>query len=422
MALLHVFSLASSPGGQADVVVARADLASETRQLFNLALVKPQRIRLVADVELTETPWTKEQISAELKLQNQFMQDKERWLSQNRQSEIQILRSNAIVRSHSGIRVLHVQEWYSGKHYRLDQTDEAVVTGKFLQSHQNGFHDTFVNIQDVAFSPYGSFSINHELHSALVSRDPNRRYHSHDLWRAMGLDVAVQIPLILALVDIHSVNTNQIHSVGSDDDLSRLRIDLWKLERIHNGSDPFWHLHATAESLEGIPVTRFTLAGKCPTPESSVPMSLIDATYWVAQVFGKTVCVQARLTNLTDHSSLLAKREDFDSKGFPRLWKTSTLKQNSPVSERSVHFKEIDLNPTFNDIEVFSPAFPTNYSVSDITSGTGVLLQNPHPEIPVARTSTLPSRRAFALAALALAVVVPPALVCWVRARKQNRE
>jgi hypothetical protein len=54
---------------------------------------------------------------------------------------------------------------------------------------------------------------------------------------------------------------------------------------------------------------------------------------------------------------------------------------------RKVVFKRIDLNPIFTDKEVFAPVFPPDYIVSDVSSGTGVMLQNPHPEIPVLKKS-----------------------------------
>jgi len=61
------------------------------------------------------------------------------------------------------------------------------------------------------------------------------------------------------------------------------------------------------------------------------------------------------------------------------VWKTSLVK-DGVVKERHVVFKEIDPNPTFIDEEIFTPSFPTNYNVSDMTSGTAETLQRALPE------------------------------------------
>jgi hypothetical protein len=49
-----------------------------------------------------------------------------------------------------------------------------------------------------------------------------------------------------------------------------------------------------------------------------------------------------------------------------------------PVKEIDVVFNKIELNPTFNDKQVFFPVFATNYIVSDVTSGRAKILQDPY--------------------------------------------
>jgi len=389
-ALIIAF-LAVSPvfvlGDQTQPVVSRPASTDEINQLFNLAIARPERSRFIADIELIEPPATQDKIVDTLKLENEVMKARDSRLSPKEMESLVIARSNALVRAMSGTRIQHVEEWYSGHYSRLDQTDEALlVSTNYLQANSNRFHDTFVNIHDPKFSPYTSFMVNNELHSATLTKNPKTYYKvPNDLWRVCGLDQPLTFPLLFALVDINSINTNVLQSLNPLDHdvmLSSLKADSQKVQRLHDGLDPNWHLEANNENLDGVPVTRFKLEGKYSAPDVPMPLSSIQVIYWIGQIAGKPVCIQAMLTNLTLHSSFFSKREQFDNKGFPHAWKTSTLKDGF-TKEFNAKFKEIDLNPVFTDTEIFTPKFPKNYNVSDITSGTAIRLQK---SIPKAKT------------------------------------
>jgi hypothetical protein len=62
-----------------------------------------------------------------------------------------------------------------------------------------------------------------------------------------------------------------------------------------------------------------------------------------------------------------------------------TIKADSSFEKERVVFKRIETNPSFTDEEVFAPVFPPGYIVSDGSSGRNVILQNPHPKIPIAK-------------------------------------
>jgi hypothetical protein len=371
-------------------------------------------MRVTADITLSDPPWTQEQIATEIKHQNEVMRSADRLLKGSQRAEQFIASSNAIAQSHSGVRVLHVQEWYSGNHYRLDQTDEAMVTAKYLRANPNKYRDTYVNIDDPAFSTYRSFFVDHELHDAQLSKVTI--YHRNDLWQAMGLDQQLSLPLILALVDIHSVNPS--HNA----DLSTIKVDVAKADRIHKGLDPQWRLDATDDVLGGTPTTRFVLRRRNPMPEGAPVPLAVEATYWIGNVAGNVVCLQGLLTNQADHSSFISEHEQFDAGGFPHVWKTLTSEPGSPPKQFDVVFKEIDLSGAFTDEQVFAPAFPSNYIVADVTLGAAVVLQNPRPEVRsvVSPTGARPgSKRVIVLVVLAFVAVVP-ALVAYLTKRQRR--
>jgi hypothetical protein len=338
----------------------------EIQTLFKLATVGPQRMRVVADITSNSTKWSEEEIATAIKQQNEAFPDMKH-LPEATQRE----RTNAVMRSHSGTQVLHVQEWYSKNYYRLDQTEEGMVSEQYLKEHPGTYKYSFVNIDDPAFSPYRSFRIDYQLHDLQLSK--TELYAKDDLWRALGLDKEVILPLLVALADSKSWPQDR---PATDADLSALKLDLIREVRLRNGSNSFWHLAVDTENGQENR-TRFIMRGKAMSPIEPNERSDMEFIYEVGWVGQRPVCVEASLTNFTTRASFFSSREDFDNQGFPHAWKRTTIKPDSPPKHIDVVFKEVDLNPTFTDEQVFKPAFPTNYIVSDVTSGTATILQNP---------------------------------------------
>jgi len=338
----------------------------EIQTLFDLATGGPQRLRVVADITSTETKWSEEQIAAEIKNQNEIYPDLERLPDVTQRA-----RTNAAARSHSGIQILHVQEWYSGNLYRLDQTDAGMVSEQYLKDHHGTYRNSYVNIDDPAVSPYRSYFANHELRDVQLSK--TTLYAKNDLWRASGLEGEVASPLIITLLDSKSVPKGRRFT---DADSSMLKINPLKAERLHNGSDPEFHLEAITESGQESR-TRFILRGRTMSMIEPHELSDMEFVYVVGRVGQRPVCMEASLTNYTAHSSFISKREDFDSQGFPRVWKRTTIKSGSPPKHLDVVFKQVEFNPTVTDEQVFSTVFPSNYIVADLTSGQAVVLQKP---------------------------------------------
>lgn len=403
-------------GGQEQLPASRPASIDEITQLFNLVIAQPpKRIRFVADIKIIQPSWTEGQIDDELKRINNFMQSRHRGLSQDKLAKLELVQSNAIVKAHSGERVLHIEEWYSGHFYRLDQTDEAAVPDSFLQTHTNKFYETFVNLHDPQFSPYMSFYVNRNLHAASLTRDPNVGYLEHNLWQALGIDSSIAFPIAMLMADTNSlisaVTSLKKTSAFYDYDIGNagfdgLKIDPWKIQRIHDGADPNCHLDASDEIIDGIPTTRLTLRCKFPEMKS---IDSIEIVCWIGRISEKTVCLQASLTNFTEHTSFFSQRQQFDDKGFPRIWNTYTLGKDS-FKKELITFKEIDMDPSFSDAEIFTPKFQTNYSVSDVTSGQGVLLQSA-PGMKNVTQAIIPSTRRFFFIVFFVLSIIPFALL-----------
>jgi hypothetical protein len=369
----------------------------EIQTLFNLATVWPQRQRLVANITTYEPKWSQEQIATAIEQQNEMFPDMRRQPEAEQQD-----RTNAVARSHTGIRILHIQDWYSGNLFRRDQTDEGAVSEQYLTGHPGTYKESFVDIDNPALSPYRSFNMDHQLRSAMLSKIT--LWAKDDLWRARGLDGEVVAPLIVALVDRKSLPNGH----ATDADLGAYKLDPARAERLHNGSDPIWHLETIAEGGQENR-TRFIMSAVKP-----YGLSDQEFIYVLGQVGQRLVCLEASVTNYTTHSSFISTREDFDTQGFPRVWKRTTMTPGSPAKQIDVVFKEVETNATFNDAQEFLPVFPTNYIVSDMTSGNAKILQNPqHAKIAQTETNATSVKRMIILCVFGLVTLVGVALLLY---------
>jgi len=128
-----------------------------------------------------------------------------------------------------------------------------------------------------------------------------------------------------------------------------------------------------------------------------------ELVYIVGWAGHRPLCLEASVTNYTTHSSFISTREDFDGQGFPHMWKRTTMTPGSPTKQIDIVFKEVELNATFNNAQEFLPVFPTNYIVSDATSGNAKILQNPqHSKIAQPETNADLVKRMIILCVMGL--------------------
>jgi hypothetical protein len=343
----------------------------EIQMIFDLATFSPGRIRVVATVSSTETKWTPEQIAAEIKKQNELYPDLARLPDMQQRA-----RSNAIAQSHGGLRIVHVQEWYSAGHYRLDQTDEGLFPGQHRKDPPGVYRNSFINFAPENGFPYRSAFVDHKLKNAQFSKSTT--YSKHDLWRALGLEAELAFPLLVALADSQSWPQGK---KPSEADLSLLKMSPARAEQIHRGVHPIWQLKVI-EPDENSGLTRFTLRGKTMSLVPPHEQGDMEFVYEIKQDGQGFVCVAAALTNFTSHTALSSKRENFDNQGLPRVWRRILSNPGSPPKHVEVVIQAVELDPAFKTEEIFSTVFPTNYVVSDVTAGPAVVLQQPTPSAP----------------------------------------
>lgn len=333
----------SQPGHGREAPPSRPASLDEIRQLLTLATNKPDRCEIEADIEVITPPYTKAQVGAALADVKKFMRDANARLKPKQIADWEIAESNAVVESHSGRRIQHVREWFSGNYRRLDITDELMGTEYFVKTHPGEYYETYVNIPNSPFSPYASYTVNRGVRDIMLFKQKDQ-FGQPNFWQAFGMNFDVAGVILPPL-----------------------------MERLYGKTDSSWRLEVTEETLNGQKASRFSFKGS---------RDKLQADVWVGQISGKTVCLRESTTNFTFHTSAISEREKFDKDGLPTRWTLSTWTRSGvgavPTPEvKKVVFKRIDLNPTFTDEEAFAPVFPPDYIVSDCSSGHSVILQNP---------------------------------------------
>jgi len=354
----------------------------EIQQIYDLAAAtKPDRCRFVADIEVTTPPYTTGQVSAELARIKNFMRDANASLNSQQIAEWEINQSNAIVKAQSGKRIQHVREWFSGNYNRLDITDEAMGTERFMRTHPNEYFETWVNIPDSPLSPYASYHIQRELRDVVLFKQTGERFGQFNLWQALKMDREVA-GLFVVSVSMRDTNNQK----RARFDYGGMKMDPAKVQELHAQTNSNWRLEATDEALDGKVATHFTLKWSFTPPpgiHSDYKPDIFQGEMWVGQISGKPVCLQELVTNLTRHTSTVVRREKYNADGFPAVWTKTKFKADASFEKQRVTFRQIETNSTFTDEEAFAPVFPLDYIVSDGSSGRNVILQNPHPEIPI---------------------------------------
>jgi len=332
----------------------------------------PHKVYVKASIALTTAGTTADQVGMHLGQINELMRRQDELVDRagGSQKALAAARSNVIASAGSGFRQFTVEEWYSGSSYRLDRQEHAITS---LLS--------FVNINDRRLSEYLSYLADHQLKSANVSKNAQFQFARHELWRAAGLDEPLIGVIMSAFVDYKSIDISLATSPFDFRYLKKLAIDPGRTERIRTFKDPLWRLDVRDTQFEERAAKLFTLSGDYSDPYEPNPLSKIEATLLVSTIGTNAVCLEATLTNRSHKTSFRSLRNNHDSNGVPTSWLTITLDRNGIVTTNTATISWFQTDSAFNETNIFAPVFPKEYTVSDVTSGSGVLIQNSQSEL-----------------------------------------
>ena len=331
---MGIYAVMQARNAHAEAAPSRPATLLEIQELFDLATAaKPDRCRFEADIEVTTPPYSTEQVKTTLAGIENFMRDANARLQPQQKAAWEVDQSNAIVKAHSGKRIQHVREWYSGNYYRLDINDEGMGEERFMSTHPNEYFQTWVNIPNSPFSPYASYQIQRELHDMVLYQQKAERFHQYNLWQALKMNQEVASLFVGSLINLHDTN----HLKRPFFDYRGLKMDVSRAQQLHartNSTNSFLisRLDATDENLDGKAVTHFTLKWSFTLPpgiKSDYKPDTLQGEMWVGQLAGKVVCLQELMTNLTQHASTVVKRQKYDGDGFPVVWTTTKISADS---------------------------------------------------------------------------------------------
>jgi len=382
----------------------RRATAQEVRDLFDrLTMPVPLRLRIQAEAEFIEQAWTDEQILKEVIRQERIMEKADQRLSENERKGLRDARFNAIRNSHSGKKHMKNQEWLSGKLYRLDQTDLSTLLSDLdlaakIKNKEIQYHMTFVNIGDSGFTNVSGFRANHSLMSATMNTS---RQKPLELWQALTIEPKAAIGFLITLVDTNSISVGSTNHV--DTSFAGWKIDPEKLGAMVEQRMPGW-IVTVREVMLGSNRTKCLLMQTPPKSPDQAQFEFYsdyDNPHRLYKIHAQRSNAPAYFTSV---------RGDFDTNGFPRQWRTESQDEKGRHTTRIVTFNEVDLNPDFDDRDVFGVRFPTNYIVADITPSGKQIIQNPDPRSKVINTSAKLQARRSIIAVIIMLLVLAPML------------
>jgi hypothetical protein len=350
----------------------------EVLELFErLTKPVPPRLLLVAELEILKPSWTEEQVQRELANQERIMAANDRNLVPADKEMLRQGRLKAIRSSNSGRKQMKVREWLSGALYRLDQTDLSILEvddtlAYKITNNIISYHMTFVNINDPAFTNMTAFYANHSIESATIGTSRQQRL---ELWQALTVEPNFAMAFLILLVDTNSIAaaaTNQV-----DTSFAGWRMDSRKLDALVKQEIPHWSFTVREIPIEGNLVKCLVMEGIPNGPKAGFKL----AFYSDAANPSRLLRIEAE--SKTPPTHYISIREDFDGNGFPRFWHTDSMDEKGVRMSRTVRFTEADINPVFEDRDVFLPRFPTNYIVAAITPSGSQIVQHPNPNFRI---------------------------------------
>jgi hypothetical protein len=341
------------------------------RRLF-LYLTKPvPNLRIVAQLETHEKPWSADQIQQVARKRlpqlptTATSSERERY-DKKLQDRIQRLRT-----THSGSNVTRVCEWIAPGLYRVDELAVGgdLVTNSFKGDKNVKF--SFANISDRNFSDAVSWTAFPPIRSATLTKVGS--FHAtHDLWQCLVAEPNLAF-LFLAIVKQDGRKAGVVSGKAAENwpngsfGTFRTNLDESKLSLLLAGANPKWSLSVSNQSLDGMDSVLLTIQSR------DVPgMAVSYCMDWPGQNNMLKIVLKVPSENVL----ITSIRRYHDAYGVPREW-TLERRTKDGVEYKKVTINEYDLDPKWDTKVIFAPVFSDLYTVEDVTAGTGQIVQLP---------------------------------------------
>ena len=341
----------------------------------------PAQMRFVAEVELEEKPWTEAQIRAEVQRQEDdehkryekipglrekdWAQTSPAMREQRRRQQAQLrdIRLESTRTYHNGTRTYLEQEWLSGSSgnlWRLDQLETTLKPEKLQAAHKPLpagmlYEESHFNIGATNLISHPLSQINHRLRSASFGKT---NWKKEAFWEAATLEPSIGFVLVSAASDLMAfARQAQFRPRNDIDSFAGMKLDTNRLEALASGKDGRWIVRTDEAVLNGRKMAVLRLKGKNISLAHGEEIALFADANHLTNIY-RIELTQMPLVK-TPYVSI---RDDFDTNGFPHTWIVETPK--AETLKKTVKFKEVAFHAEFDNLAVFSPELPTDYSVN----------------------------------------------------------
>ena len=381
----------------------------ELERLYNLATKSlPERMHLDSEFDIQEPPLPqnelekriKQTIDEELEFELRAAKAVNRPPRRINQQELKkAIRADLSLR-YSGERTLRRREWHSrsGKLLRIDQLDMALlVTDSILRTDISSkridtlFTDIWIDDSDFLlqekYPKAKGFRINHAISSASVFVKSAFQPEPPKLWHAFSIEPEMAFPIVSLLMEADSTPI----SSPFPDHMAGVRRNNQNIRNAVEGDVAGWSFQARDENIDDQPSSLIRISGHSSSfftkilkkmAEKNAPRNvkqqLHDASsavysYWISQ--GTTPSRLFRAEKAIPRGIRKTSiRQSFNHHEFPTVWTTELYAPNNRLIEsKRVIFKTAELNPNFDEMEVFGPGLIQNF---EIVSVDGVRVQS----------------------------------------------
>ncbi len=338
----------------------------------------PAHLRITAEVQVVNQPWTESQIQAEQMREEKEIQareeaagvmkesDRARMSKANREAkersvaELRGIQMEVLRMAH-GTRTHRVQEWLAGNRWRLDQTETTPKseTLRHLDRPMPAgieFETTMIRLGDTNLAASHPDYVDHRHQMASVKGSTWKR---EALWEAATLEPSVGF--LLTMIAGNWINqASTFHEKSRQNDgLDSFAGTTWntnKLEELIYGKSGRWKVETSETTTNGRTFAVLRLKGRRLSLARGVEVALYVDPADVRKLH------RIELSGMPFiNTPYISIREEFDRSGFPHLWITETPKDT--IIQRKVTISDVAWGLPFDTNTTFRVIVPDSYQV-----------------------------------------------------------
>jgi hypothetical protein len=330
----------------------------ELRSLFEHAKKQIRQIHVVAHQKIVSPPKSLESLKAEAEVNLQIEPN----LSSQEKAELLKETLTNLQQRNSGEIYRRIEEWKFGDLFRVDQME----TTNSIQL-TNAFQITQCKGTDADGKPV-SWTIFHEIKSINIDRRPKSVFGPAKLWDAARMEPSAYFMVFVSMAKNDSLKR------ANKNNTELIEIDPQKLHKVMEGNHEAVRVTVEDGTLAGKSMSRLSITPQAPFVSQSGDAVL----YFTMDAANPKRIYRTYLANKVQKTAQLIERDSFDENDFPRRWVQTVFFPDGKTEKTETVFMTVDLEPDFQNSEVFALPMPADHIISDLSEdGVGKIIQHP---------------------------------------------